>query len=186
MEPVELRTERLTLSIPVGSDADALYEACQDPDIQRYTTVPSPYTRTHAAGFPVRAAKGWEDGTDAIWALRRDGTLAGVVGLHRLQDRDGELGYWLAPGFRGSGLMTEAADAVVTWGFTGPLRMARIEWRAVVGNTGSAAIAQRLGLRYAGVLRRALRDGSGRRSDGWVADLLPGDPRTPVDWGVPD
>lgn len=184
MEPVELRTERLLLSVPRGSDTDALYAACQDPDIQRFTTVPTPYTREHAAGFPVKAAAGWADGTDAVWALRHDDMLAGMVGLHRLGGGEGELGYWLAPGFRGTGLMTEAARAVVEWGFTGPLGLARIEWRAVVGNTGSARIAQRLGFTYGGMLRRALRNGSGDRSDAWIADLLPRDPRTPAAWPI--
>lgn len=182
MQPVELRTARLTLSVPVADDADALYDACQDPAIQRYTTVPSPYTRQDAEGFPLRAALGWHEVTDAVWALRRDGVLAGVVGLHRLQPGEGELGYWLAPAFRGSGLMTEAAAAVVDWGFHGPLALARVEWRAVVGNTGSAAIAQRLGFRYAGMLRLAVRDGRGRRSDAWVADRLPTEAPGPVDW----
>jgi hypothetical protein len=113
MEPVELRTPRLRLSVPVGADADAVYDACQDPDIQRYTTVPSPYTRTHAAAFPVTAARGWEDETDTVWAVRSGDVLAGMVGLHRLGTGSGELGYWLAPAFRGSGVMTEAADAVI-------------------------------------------------------------------------
>jgi RimJ/RimL family protein N-acetyltransferase len=184
MEPVELHTERLLLSIPRGTDAEALYAACQDPDIQRFTTVPSPYTRQHAAAFPVKAAAGWADETDTIWALRHTGTLAGVVGLHRLGGGEGELGYWLAPRSRGTGLMTEAAHVVIDWGFTGPLALSRIEWRAVVGNTGSARIAQRLGFRYAGMLRQALRDGSGQRSDGWIADLLPSDPRGPATWPI--
>ncbi len=148
--------------------------------------MPSPYTRTHAAAFPVTAARGWEDETDTVWAVRSGDVLAGMVGLHRLGTGSGELGYWLAPAFRGSGVMTEAADAVITWGFSGPLRLARIEWRAVVGNTGSAAIAQRLGFRYGGMLRSALRNGSGRRSDGWIADLLPTDPRTPCTWDAVD
>jgi RimJ/RimL family protein N-acetyltransferase len=185
MEPVDLHTERLLLSVPRGTDAEALLAACQDPDIQRFTTVPSPYTRRHAAAFPVKAAAGWAEETETIWALRQDDTLAGVVGLHRLGNGEGELGYWLAPGFRGAGLMTEAARAVVDWGFAGPLALVRIEWRAVAGNTGSARIAERLGFRYAGMLRSALRDGSGHRSDAWLADLLPTDPHTPTVWPIP-
>ena len=58
MEPVTLRTARLELSIPVDTDVDAIYDACQDPDIQRYTTVPSPYGRQDAVGFVRRSPAG--------------------------------------------------------------------------------------------------------------------------------
>ncbi|MDQ1131353.1 GNAT family N-acetyltransferase [Microbacterium sp. SORGH_AS_0888] len=184
MEPVTLRTDRLELSIPRGADADAIFVACQDDGIQRFTTVPNPYTRRDAAGFPVKAAAGWAEVSETTWALRRDGVLAGMIGLHGLGRGAGEIGYWLAPGSRGEGLMTEAAAAVVDWGFEGPLGLARIEWRAVVGNTASARVAASLGFRYGGGLRRALVNGSGVRSDAWIADLLPGDPREPVTWPV--
>lgn len=184
MEPVVLRTDRLELSIPRGADAPEILAACQDPGIQRYTTVPSLYTAQDAAGFPVKAAAGWADRSETTWALRRDGALAGMIGLHRLGRGEGEIGYWLAPGFRGEGLMTEAATAVVDWGFTGPLALARIEWRAVAGNTGSARVAASLGFRYGGRLRQALVNGSGVRSDAWLADLLPADARGPASWPV--
>ena len=50
VQPVVLRTERLTLSVPTEADVDAIFEACQDAEIRRYTTVPSPYERQHAVG----------------------------------------------------------------------------------------------------------------------------------------
>ncbi|MFT4307456.1 MAG: GNAT family protein [Microbacterium sp.] len=184
MLPVTLRTGRLALSVPTADDAAAILAACQDAGIQRFTTVPSPYRAEHAAEFLRTAAAGWAEETETVWAMRRDGVLAGMIGLHALGRGTGELGYWLAPAFRGSGLAAEAAAVVVAWGFDGPLALARIEWRAVVGNTGSARVAQRLGFRYAGVLRRALVNGTGMRSDAWVADLLATDPRTPLPWPV--
>lgn len=184
MEPVTLRTVRLELSIPRGADAEAIFAACQDDGIQRFTTVPSPYTRQDAAGFPVKAAAGWAEQTETTWALRHDGVLAGMIGLHRLGRGEGEIGYWLAPAFRGAGLMSEAADAVVEWGFHGPLALARIEWRAVAGNTASARVAASLGFRYGGRLRQALVNGSGERRDAWIADLLPDDARAPAGWPV--
>ncbi|MFT4210248.1 MAG: GNAT family protein [Microbacterium sp.] len=184
MLPVTLRTARLTLSVPVAADAAAILAACQDADIQRFTTVPSPYRAEHAAEFPRTAAAGWAEETEAVWAMRLDGALAGMIGLHGLRRGAGELGYWLAPGFRGAGLTAEAGAAVVAWGFDGPLGLVRIEWRAVVGNTGSARVAQRLGFRYAGVLRQSLVSGTGVRGDAWVADLLATDPRAPQQWPV--
>ena len=83
MQPVTLRTPRLVLSHPLDSDVDALYEACQDPEIQRYTTVPSPYERRHAEEFVERVAKHWADGTEQSWVMRDGESVAGMIGLYR-------------------------------------------------------------------------------------------------------
>ena len=189
MQPVTLRTERLVLSPPAEGDIDAIFDACQDPEIQRYTTVPSPYHRDDAVGFVKKTAGWWDEGAEATWALHHADGLAGVVGLHRLgrQSGAGEIGYWMTPAFRGQGLLTEAARAVIDWGFSPDgLALARIEWRAVVGNVGSTRTARALGFRYEGRLRGALLHSSGVRDDGWIAGLLAGDDRTPQPWPVLD
>lgn len=184
MEPVTLRTARLELSAPAAADVDAIYAACQDPLIQRYTTVPAPYARSDAEGFVELAASWWASGSEATWAIRRDGSLAGMIGIHRLGKGDGEIGYWMAPAARGAGLLTEAARAVIDWAFAADsLALARLEWRAVVGNVGSARSARALGFRYEGLLRRALASARDRE-DAWVAGLLPDDDRAPQPWPV--
>lgn len=186
MEPVTLWTARLELSPPRDSDVEAIFEACQDELIQRFTTVPSPYAKSHAEGFVAKAAEWWDAGTETTWAVRHDGTLAGMIGLHGLGKGSGELGYWMTPAARGRGLVGEAARAVIDWGFSpeGP-GLARIEWRAVVGNPASHRVAQRLGFRYEGRLRSALVNGAGARADGLVAGLLADDDRTPQPWPDP-
>lgn len=184
MEPVELRTPRTVLSVPTAKDAGAIFAACQDADIQRYTTVPSPYLREHAEAFVDAAPVRWRDGIEATWALRVDGALAGMVGLHRLVSDTPEIGFWMARGSRGRGLLTEAAGAVIDWGFSSDgLHAARIEWRAVAGNRGSARVAQALGFRYEGTLRQALSNSLGR-DDAWIAGLLATDERARQPWAV--
>ncbi|SBS74255.1 GNAT family N-acetyltransferase [uncultured Microbacterium sp.] len=185
MEPVTLTTARLVLSPPTDADVDAIFGACQDRDIQRYTTVPQPYEREHAVGFVAKSAQWWESGSEATWAIRLNGALTGMVGLHHLGRGDAEIGYWMASAYRKKGLLTEACRAVVDWGFsTDGLGLARIEWRAVVGNTASARAARTLGFRYEGLIRAALANGAGRRDDGWIAGLLPRDDREPQQWDV--
>ncbi|WP_165401381.1 GNAT family N-acetyltransferase [Herbihabitans rhizosphaerae] len=48
MEPVTLRTERPELRPFTPDDADAVYLACQDPDIQRFTPMGKPFLRVDA------------------------------------------------------------------------------------------------------------------------------------------
>ncbi|TDN87824.1 GNAT family N-acetyltransferase [Microbacterium sp. BK668] len=185
MEPVTLHTERLELSTPLAADVDAVLAACQDPAIARYTTVPSPYERRHAEEFIDRVARNWADDVEQTWAIRDGDVLAGMIGLYRQGAGAAELGYWIGPASRQRGFGTEASRAVVDWAFSREgLGLQRIEWRAVVGNIGSARIARALGFHYEGTLRQALRNGSGHRDDGWIAGLLATDDRLPQEWPV--
>ncbi|MBS1904962.1 MAG: GNAT family N-acetyltransferase [Actinobacteria bacterium] len=186
MEPVTLRTPRLILRAPVPGDIDALTAACQDPEIPRWTTVPSPYTSEDAAQFVRLCEQSWEDGSQAAWTIIADDTLVGAIGLHRITPHpaggDAEIGYWTAAPARGRGYLSEAAHVVLDWGFT-DLGLIRIGWRAVVGNVPSARSARALGFRYEGMSRQALPGPRGR-DDGWVAGLLRDDDRSPVPWPV--
>lgn len=188
MEPVTLTTDRLVLRAPDASDVDAITDACQDPDIQTWTTVPSPYSRSDAEEFVRLVSAWWADGSETVWAVRADGILVGMIGLHDIAShRAGgraELGFWATRAARGRGYVSEAATAVVDWGFR-ELGLARVEWRAVAGNVASAKTARALGFRYEGLLRQAFASGD-RREDSWIAGLLRDDDRTPMAWPVLD
>lgn len=186
MESVVLTTERLVLHAPTDADVDAITDACQDPELPRWTTVPSPYSREDAEAFVRLVTEHWNAGTEAVWGVYADGGLVGMIGLHNRTDHftgaTAELGYWVAASARGNGYLVEAAHAVIDWGFA-DLGLARIRWQAVVGNVPSARAARALGFRYEGLQRQALTSQRGR-DDGWIAGLLPDDDRTPVDWPV--
>ena len=186
MESVELITSRLRLRMPTESDVDAITAACQDPEIPRWTTVPSPYTRADAEGFVDLVAQWWGDGSQTVWGIHRDDMLVGMIGLHHIVEHqaggDAELGFWMTAEARGHGFLVEAAHAVVDWGFS-ELGLARLHWLAVTGNVPSARAARALGFRFEGTQRQGLTSARGR-DDGWTAALLPTDERTPVDWPV--
>jgi RimJ/RimL family protein N-acetyltransferase len=176
MEPVTLTSERLVLRPFTPADADAVWSACQDPEIQRWTTVPSPYRREHAAGFVNQMVPdGWREGSDLAFAVcpGPDGPLSGVVALHRRGPRTYEVGFWAAREHRGRGYTAEAVTTAARWAFA-ELGCTRLEWRAHVGNTASRAVAEKAGFRYEGVLRAALEQ-RGTLRDGWVSALLPSD-----------
>ncbi|MET7934678.1 GNAT family N-acetyltransferase [Streptomyces sp. NPDC005322] len=185
MEPVTLTTERLTLRPFRPSDTDAVFAACQDPDIQRWTTVPVPYERAHAEDFTGRVcAEGWRDDTTYDFAMvtKSDGALVGAMGLLRLAqlrtaERQAELGYWTVREHRRRGYTGEAARAVIEWAFT-RLGVERLEWCTEAGNESSRAVALGLGFRMEGTDRARLIQ-KGTRRDAWRGALLPSD------WGLP-
>ncbi len=90
-----------------------------------------------------------------IWAAEE---LLGAV-LFRLFDsaqRTCEIGCWLGADAQGRGLMTTAGRVLVDWAF-GVRGMTRVEWRTWTENTRSIAVAERLGMRREGVLRKSYR-----------------------------
>lgn len=88
-----------------------------------------------------------------IWVRKQ---FAGVVGHHRIDrlNRRVELGYWIAEGFQGRGIMTDACRYVVRHAF-GEYLLHRVEVRCAAGNRKSQAIPERLGFTQEGTLRQA-------------------------------
>ncbi|MGW8062942.1 GNAT family N-acetyltransferase [Streptomyces ziwulingensis] len=175
MEPLTLATGRLVLRTVGHQDTGSVYAACQDPDIQRWTTVPSPYRPEHARGFTERIVPdGWANDSMYTFGLFLPaGDLAGMLAVTTLSPGAGEIGFWQAKEHRGRGYVTEAVVAVSRWAFT-DRAIDRLEWRAEVGNTASRAVAQRAGFTMEGTLRSAIGN-KGVRRDCWIGSLLPGD-----------
>ncbi|WDZ86993.1 GNAT family N-acetyltransferase [Micromonospora cathayae] len=178
MEPVEIIEDGLLLRPWRATDADDVHRACQDPDIQRWTTVPRPYLPEHALGFVTEVSPaGWSAGTSAAFAVcaADTGQLLGSCGLvsvhHAL--RSAEIGYWTAPWARGRNVAARATRAVARWGF-GKLGLRRLVWQAELGNHGSRLAALRAGFRVEGQLRLADPADDGG-PDAWIGSLLPGE-----------
>ena len=173
----QLTTTRLLLRPMGAGDVDAVYAACQDPQIQRWTTVPSPYLREHAEQFACDyAPKAWAAGDAALFGVTDigNGELLASVGLHFDRGRDAgvaEIGYWAAAGARGRGVTTEAVAAVCAWGFA-TCGVQRLEWYAEVGNAASRRVAEKVGFSIEGTLRQYLLRPDGVRVDAWVGSLL--------------
>ena len=135
---------------------------------------------------PLRAATGGPTGVEATWAIREGDTLAGMIGLHGITlGGAGELGYWMAAPSRGRGLLTEAARAVIDWGFStsrrgaAAHRVARGRRQRRVGTRRPRARVPLRGRAAPGALPNSFG-----RDDGWIAGLLHTDDRMPQPWPV--
>ncbi|MEU3659525.1 GNAT family protein [Streptomyces sp. NPDC032940] len=180
MEPRTLTTDRLVLRTVGPQDTEAVYAACQDPDIQRWTTIPSPYLPEHARGFTEQLVPdGWaNDSMFTFGAFLPTGELTAMLGVTMVAPGVGEIGFWAVRQHRGRGYVTEAASALARWAFR-HRALDRLEWRAEVGNAASRAVALRVGFTVEGTLRSALLN-NGTRRDCWIASLLPSDLSLPT------
>lgn len=174
--PGTLETERLLLRPPRPEDAPAIFEACQDPEIQRWTVVPSPYRREDAEFYVHKlAVDGWAGGRNPVWCVfeKATGTLVGTQGLSHRGPGRAEIGYWATAASRGRGFTLEAIRAVCRWGLA-ERGLRRIEWTAYVGNEPSRALALKAGFTMEGILR-SYGEQRGEFHDVWMGSLLAGE-----------
>ena len=176
-EQPTLHADGLTLRPWRSADADAVYAACQDPEIVAWTTIPFPYLRSHAEDYvgPVSAAA-WAHKSAANFAVTdEEATLVGSFGLVRMNPAQSvaEVGYWVAPAARRRGVAERAARAVTQWALH-DVGFARVELLAAVGNAGSRRVAQKIGFTQEGILRSAAA-GRQTRQDLAIYSRLPMD-----------
>jgi RimJ/RimL family protein N-acetyltransferase len=160
-----------------AADAGALVVALNDPEIARWTRVPSPYTRDDAEEFlaqrAVRLAHG-EALTLAIASAATDEPLGSIaLKVTSPENARGELGYLVFPAARGGGVATRAVRLLARHGFE-HAGLRRVEILTAAANVGSQRVAERAGFTREGLLRSYF-DNKGRRDDMVVWSLLPGE-----------
>ena len=148
------------------TDVGELVEACQDPEIPRWTSVPESYGQADARAFLLQRYDAVAGGTTAplaIVAADELSHLLGSVSLMRIVWEHGraEVGYWLAGPARGQGHATRAVRLICEWAFAA-LGLERIDLLAAAQNAPSHRVAERCGFAREAVLRSYMRGKQGR------------------------
>jgi [ribosomal protein S5]-alanine N-acetyltransferase len=88
--------------------------------------------------------------------LKETGALAGCVSITDIEksNNSGELSYWIGKDFWGQGYCTEAASAIINYGF-GEMGLNRIQAGHFARNPASGTVMQKLGMKQEGHLRQA-------------------------------
>jgi RimJ/RimL family protein N-acetyltransferase len=171
---MQLRDDEVVLRPWREDDVPALVAACNDADIQRFIPViPRPYTEADALAF-IRGEATPE--LHESFAITRDGSVVGAIGMTTGQSKNASIGYWCASEARGQGLTTRALRLVCEWGLD-ELGLERLELITDPDNAASQRVAEKVGFRREGVLRSHLLHPDGRRRDSVMFSLLPGELR---------
>jgi len=162
-----LDTARFLLRPFTLADADDVTRIVSDRELAATTlNIPHPYEPGMAAAWIATHADGLHRQSPVVFAVtRRDGDeLVGAIGLSlEAEHHRAELGYWVARAAWGQGVCTEAARAVLQYGF-GVLGLERIFAHHFAGNPASGRVMQKLGMRHEGTLRGHIEKW-GRRED---------------------
>jgi RimJ/RimL family protein N-acetyltransferase len=158
-------------------DVAALVRACQDPEIARWTRVPSPYGESDARAYLLARYDATFAGLSAPFAIVQNGdeSLVGSISLMRFAwpHARAEVGYWLSGEARGRGHATRAVRLLCAWGFA-TLGLERIDLLAATGNLPSQEVAKRAGFTREAVLRSYM-EGTYGRQDMVAFGLLEGE-----------
>jgi RimJ/RimL family protein N-acetyltransferase len=153
MEFTPLQTERLTLLLHARPDIPALMPLIGAREVAATALrIPHPYTEADAQNFIARTHEELSSGRGLRLGivLRESDTLCGGVGLRIEPDhRRAELGYWIGVPHWGRGYATEAARAMVQYGFE-TLQLHRIFASHFADNLASARVLIKIGMRHEG------------------------------------
>ena len=150
-----IATTRLALRALTMQDAKTVQRLAGDAHIAAMTdNVPHPYEDGMAEAWIERSGFLWSHGRSATYAmcLADSGDFIGCCGLTIVQrHRRASLGYWVGREFWGNGFCTEAANALVEFGFN-RLNLHRIFAMHLSRNPASGAVMRKIGMSHEATL----------------------------------
>jgi len=162
----------ITLRPSRESDIEGIFNACQDPLISHFTTVPAKYTLEHAQSF-VRELdpEGLQNRREIRFIIESNHGqtpgLAGVISFHspNFNNKVAEIGYWITKEFRAQSIGTTAVKVLTNFGFE-TMGWNRIEAMIDHDNEASKKVVTRAGYEHEGLLRQRVV-----RADGSIIDM---------------
>jgi ribosomal-protein-alanine N-acetyltransferase len=154
MFPNEIPGNGLRLRLLAPADVPVLFPILNAPEV---------IAATSSEGWTLGGMEQWvseiaaaaESGEWCRYGVLLNGTdaVCGDIGLYHVDKRNqrAEVGYELSPDQWGSGVMTRAASALLTWAFANGFH--RIEATVLEGNTRSEGVLRKLGFEREATLR---------------------------------
>ena len=156
------------------TDAEDIFRAVQDPEIPKFTTLPSDYPVELAIEFATsRNVSSHLNKTELVFVMEDSeldidthpyaNSFAGVISLHSIDipNHRAEIGYWMAKEARGRGIGTRAASMITEYGLM-TMGFHRIDGIVDVRNEPSKQLLLNAGYEFEGIMKQYVtrRDGS--------------------------
>ncbi|WP_288444210.1 GNAT family N-acetyltransferase [uncultured Chryseobacterium sp.] len=162
-----LQTERLILSQLEEKDIPFIVELLQHRIFSDLTSnIPYPYVENDARSWVEMSKEAFENNTGYTFAIRnKEWQIIGAIGLHDRDDDKAELGYWIGIPYWNKGYVTEAAKAIIDFGFN-ELKLNKIFATHFPHNPASGRIMEKAGMEQEAVLIKEVK------KDGEYFDLV--------------
>jgi ribosomal-protein-alanine N-acetyltransferase len=142
----DLETKRLFLRRVTKNDVDSIFELRSNAKTMKY--IPRPLLKTtedalqHIATIDAKIES--NEGINWAITIRNDPKVIGIIGHYKIKPEHfrAELGYMLLPEFNGKGIITEAVEEVVKYGFN-VMKLHSVEAIIDPENLGSARVLEK-------------------------------------------
>ena len=155
-----LLTKRLLLRSLTLEDAQDVQHLAGERDIaSTLSNMPHPYEDGMAEEWICSCSGKFEKDEALNFAIirRTDKKLIGEIELRLDRENEsGELGYWIGKPYWNCGYATEAARAVVAYGFE-VLKLNRVQAKHFKRNAASRRVLEKIGMCYEGCLRQHVK-----------------------------
>ena len=172
-----LETERLLLRPLSALDLEFVFRHFSDPHVSRYLLDEEPLTTREQAQAIIDfyVLPGRKPYNRWVIVRKTDARPIGTCGYHqwRSAHRRAEIGYDLEEASWRQGIMTEALQTMLRYGFE-QMGLNRVEALVYVENQASIRLLERLGFQREGLLRQYFRQGD-TYYDHWLLSLLKGE-----------
>lgn len=140
-----MQTARLILRPLRADDASRIAELAGAWEVASMTgRIPFPYSADAAQHWLTGLAEG-----EVVFGIQHQHDLIGICGYSRETDGSHQLGYWIGKPYWGHGFATEAAKALIDFGFKkGGVK--KFNCRHFVDNPASGQVITKLGFRKSG------------------------------------
>jgi ribosomal-protein-alanine N-acetyltransferase len=143
-----IETERLLLRRITNDDVNEVFELRSNAETMKYIPRPLIKNNQEALGHIAMIEDKINTNTGINWGItiKNDPKLLGIIGYYRLQPENyrAEIGYMLLPDFHGKGIIPEAVNQLVKYGFE-DLKLHSIEAVIDPENIGSEKVLQKCG-----------------------------------------
>lgn len=152
----QIETNNLVLREMELSDAEAIFQIYADNDVTKYIDMETATDLAQAKFLVNRRVELFRSGQRIRWGIARkdDNIIIGSCGFTQWNknSHQAEIGYELAKKHWRKGIMTEALEAVIYFGFQ-RMELNRIEALVMLENIASITLLEKLGFREEGILR---------------------------------
>ena len=141
-----LESENLLLRQITNDDVNEVLALRSNPETMQYIPRPLISTQEEALGHIKMIQDKIETNEGINWAITQKGNpkLLGIIGHYRIkwEHYRSEIGYMLLPEYQGKGIITEAVQLIIDYGFN-EMKMHSLEAIIAPENMGSAKVLEK-------------------------------------------